>query len=158
MDAFRDHLDIRDLPDVEWRADEVVYELDDRDHLLMRIQIRGGSFPHMNAEPFVRISGGREQARSWFADIADDSSIMSGFFPVDFSPGEGVIEYGYGNRVFGRLGRRFSARMVERLERKGLPRKTVFVTADYIRQKASGRRPPDLQMPERRRRRARAAD
>lgn len=157
MDAFRDRLDIRDLPDPEWRADEVVHELDDRDHLLMRIQIRGGSFPHMDAEPFVRIAGRRDEARSWFVDIADDSSRMSGYFPVDVSPGEGVIEYGYGNRVFGRLGRRFSTRIVERLDRQGLPRKTVIVTADYIRQKASGRRPPDLRMPERRRR-SRAAD
>ena len=158
MDIFREDLDLRDLPDPEWRADEVLYELDDRDHLLTRIQIRGGSFPHMDAEPFVRVAGRRGSARSWFVDIAEDSATMSGYFPVDFMPTEGLIEYGYGNRVFGRLGRRFSARTVERLDRGRLPRKVVVVTSDFVRQKESGRRSPDIRMPDPRRRRSPSAD
>jgi hypothetical protein len=147
MDIFGQPFGLPSSPDPEWRADEVLYELDDRDHLLTRIQIVGGSFPHMDAEPFVRVKGWRDSARSWFVDIAEDSTTMSAYFPVDAIPSDGVIEYGYGNRLFGRLARRFSARAVERLDRERLPRTVVVVTSNVLRRRESGRRPPKLRMP-----------
>lgn len=157
METFREPFELRQSPDLSWRADEIVRQLDDRPHLLTRIEISGGAFPHMGAEPFVRVIRKGDMARSWFADVADDSTTLSGYFPVDLAPGEGVVEYGYGNRVFGRMGGRFDPRKIDRLDRDRLPRGLVVVTTEFIRRKESGNRPPKIRMPEPKNRQGRSA-
>jgi hypothetical protein len=141
--------------ELSWHAREVVRELDDRTHLLLRIRIRGGSFPQLDAPPFVRVLGRRRSVESWFAQVAEDGSSLSGYFPVDARILEGVVEYGYGSRVFGRVPAPFDPLEVERLERPRLPEDLVVVTEQFIRRKQAGRLPPDIRMPAPRRRRRR---
>jgi hypothetical protein len=141
--------------ELSWQAGEIVRELDDRPHLLTRIVLKGGSFPQLDAQPFIRVVGRREALESWFAEIADDGTSMSGYFAVDAPPTDGIIEYGYGSRVWGRIPGPFDPLKIERLERERLPQEVVPVTHRYIRRKQSGRVPPHIQMPEARRRRPR---
>ena len=148
MEIFREPLGVREQLDLRWRASEIVRELDDRPHLLLQIEVSGGSFPHMNAEAFVRLLRDRDSVQSWFADVADDNTTISGYFPVDLDPVEGIIEYGYGDRVFGRIAGLLGRGKVELLDRERLPRRVVVVTEEFIRQKQAGRRPPELRMPE----------
>ena len=120
------------LPELTWRADEVVREIDDRPHLLARVEISGTYFPQRAAEPFVRVVVGRRRAvESWFAEVSDDNQHLRGYFPVDL-PRRGAIEFGYGHRVMGRLPGRFDAGAVTRLDRHRLPRDVVVVSARYV--------------------------
>jgi hypothetical protein len=153
MDIVRGPLDFSDRPELSWQASEVVRELDDRPHLMTRIQLRGGSFPHLDAQPFVRVRGRRVSVESWFAEVADDQASLTGYFPVDASMADGVIEYGYGSRVFGRVPGPFDPLRVEHLDRDRLPRDLGLVTERFIRRKQAGRVPPEIRMPEPRRRR-----
>jgi hypothetical protein len=137
-----------DPPDLSWRAHEVVSELDDRPHLLTRIELRGGSFPQLDAPAFIRVLGRRTPVVSWFARVADDGSALSGYFPVDAPIDDGIIEYGYGSRVFGRIPAPFDARKVERLDSERLPKDLIPVTQRFIQRKEAGRLQPDIRMPE----------
>lgn len=121
------------LQPVELRAQEVVKELDDRPHLLVRIEITGPDFPHRAAEPFVRILGGeRAVAQSWFADISEDGRRLLAYFPTDVPPGR-VIEFGYGRDVMGRIQAAFEPGVIRRLERERLPREAVEVSTQYLK-------------------------
>jgi hypothetical protein len=146
-------IDVPDRPEVSWQADEVVRDLNDRPHLLTRIQLRGASFPQLNAQPFVRVLGRRRSVESWFAEVADDQSSLTGYFALNTPLAAGVIEWGYGSRVWGRITGRFDDRNIQRLERERLPRNVVPVTEQLIRRTQAGKRPPKLRMPPRRRRR-----
>jgi hypothetical protein len=152
MDVQRP-LDLPDQPEVSWQAAEVVRELDDRPHLLLRIRLRGGSFAQLDAQPFVRVLGRRAASESWFAEVSEDQTSFSGYFSIDAPAAPGIIEYGYGSRVMGRLPGPFDPGKVKRLERDRLPKDLVPVTQQLIDRKRAGRRPPELRMPPARRRR-----
>lgn len=151
MNVMQERFDSPDRPDISWRAREIVREVDDRPHLLTRIELRGGSFPQLDAQPFVRVLGERTAVLSWFAHVADDNSSLNGYFPVDAPLDEGIIEYGYGSRVFGRIPERFDARRVERLDRERLPRDLIAVTEELVQSKREGRLQPEIRFPEPRR-------
>jgi hypothetical protein len=118
-----------------WQGKEVIKQLDDKPHLLTSIEIRGTYFPHRDAEPFVRIIA-KEKPRvtSWFSNIAADNNSMIGYFPEDL-PDTGIIEFGYGARIMGRLPLGYEPAKVVRLDRKRLPEKTLIVTIDAIAKK-----------------------
>lgn len=123
------------LQQVEWRAQEVIKELDDRPHLLVRIEIIGPYFPHRAPEPFVRIlSGERIVAESWFAKVSEDNRKLLAYFPTDVPQGE-IIEFGYGSDVMGRIRAGFESGMVKRLEREQLPAEAVEVSTQYLKTK-----------------------
>lgn len=120
---------------VEWRAQEVIKELDDRPHLLVRLEIVGPYFPHRAPEPFVRIvSGEQVVAESWFTDISEDNRKLVAYFPTDMPQGE-IIEFGYGIDVMGRIRAPFESGMVKRLEREKLPAEVVEVSTQYLKTK-----------------------
>lgn len=120
------------IEQVGWRAQEVIKELDDRPHLLVRIEITGPYFPHRAPEPFVRIlSGERVVAESWFAKVSEDNRKLLGYFPTDVPEGE-IIEFGYGNEVMGRIPAAFETSIVQRLERERLPKEAVEVSTQYL--------------------------
>jgi hypothetical protein len=146
-------LDVPDRPEVSWQAGEVVRDLNDRPHLLTRIQLRGRSFPQLNAQPFVRVLGRRQSVESWFAEVADDQSSLTGYFAVNAPLAGAVIEWGYGSRVWGRITSPFDERNIQRLNRERLPRNLVPVTEQLIRRTQAGKASPKLRMPPRRRRR-----
>lgn len=123
---------IGQLQQVECRAQEVVKMLDDRPHLLVRLDITGPHFPHRAAEPFVRIlSRERVVAKSWFTRISEDSRKLMAYFPVDVPAGD-TIEFGYAVNVMGRIAASFDAKAVKHLERERLPKETVEVSNEYL--------------------------
>ncbi len=116
------------LEKLSLRAEEVVREIDDRPHLLVRIEISGAHFPHRAAEPFVKIvTSDGAAAASWFAGVSDDNRRLMGYFPSDLPP-QGTVEFGYANEVLGRLAVKFEAKAVSRLDRKRLPKDVVVVS------------------------------
>lgn len=112
-------------PEFRWAGREVVRELNDRPHLLLRVEIAGALFRLRDAPAFVRIvREGGQVAESWFAEVPDDGTALVGYF----APGtnvEGIVEFGYGNEVMGRASQPFTAKRVERLDRARLPREVV---------------------------------
>jgi len=117
------------IPQLPWQAREVIREIDDRPHLLVRITISGGFFQHRALEPFIRIVSGRKIVESWFAEITEDNSALSGYFPTDL-PGNG-----YGNQVLGRMNLKFIDKSVERLDSEKLPKETIAVSQKFLRAK-----------------------
>ncbi len=131
-------------PKLSWQADEAVLDLDQRPHLLARVEIRGTHFPERDAQPFVRLAGRRGGGvLSWFAEIDEDGACLSGYFPVDALDEAAVVEYGYGNQVLGRL-EGIEPLRIDHLDRARLPKDLVVVTDEVIeksRRKAGGRMP-----------------
>lgn len=119
--------------DLSWQGREVVREIDDRPHLLVRIDIRDGHFPQRAPVPFARIAGRRERVDSWFAEIAEDERTLHAYFPTDV-PRSGVLEFGYGATVMGRVSLEFREEAVRRLERERLPKEVVRVSRDLLLQ------------------------
>ena len=121
--------------EARWQAQEVVREVDHRPHLLVRLTVRGGYFPHRAAAPFVRIVG-RDKAvvDAWFTEITGDSSALMAYFATDL-PDDGVIEFGYEDQVLGRIPAAFDGKAVPRLDRKRLPSDVVETTRAYLRKK-----------------------
>lgn len=140
MDRFPGLTPNDETGDVTWEAQDTVRELDDRPHLLTRLVVRGGFFPHMNAMPFIRLRGRRGAVTSWFAEVADDNSAMLGYFPVDALRAQGVVEYGYGGRVFGQAREAFQPKKRRRLDRQRLSETVVEVTRKFVDDK---QRPAD---------------
>jgi len=128
---------IQKIPQLPWQAREVIRELDGRPHLLVRIRIEGGYFAQRAPEPFMRIVSGHEEVRSWFAEISEDNSTLTAYFPTDL-PAGGIIEYGYGDTVQGRLQQEFSTKALVRLDAKRLAPETVRVSQELIRAKEKG--------------------
>ena len=93
--------DVAQPVQVTWQAQEVVRVIDDRPHLLLRITLTGTTFPQRAAAPFVRVVVGESVTLSWSTTISDDLRELHGYFPTDL-PLEGIVDYGYGSRVFGR--------------------------------------------------------
>ncbi|HYO14872.1 MAG TPA: hypothetical protein VE685_16890 [Thermoanaerobaculia bacterium] len=132
----------RQLPNLSWQAREVVREIDDRPHLVARVEISGTYFPHRAPEPFVRIvQDDREVIESWFADVSDDNRALVGYFPVDV-PLRGIAEFGYGDEVMGRvaLAEGPQAHGVLRLERERLPEDVVVVSTEHLAERLKHKR------------------
>ena len=131
-------------PKLSWQADEAVLELDQRPHLLARVEIRGRHFAERDAQPFVRLAdrhGGG--VLSWFAEIDEEGACLNGYFAVDALNETAVVEYGYGNQVLGRL-EGIEPLRLDRLDRTRLPKDLVVVTEEVIertRRKAGGSTP-----------------
>jgi hypothetical protein len=122
-------------PELRWQAQEIVREVDHRPHLLVRLAVRGGYFPHRAAVPFVRIvTGERSVTEAWFTEITADSSSLMAYFAIDL-PAEGVIEFGYEEQVLGRVPAVFDGKAIQRLDRNRLDADVVETTSEYLRKK-----------------------
>lgn len=119
-------------PDLSWRAQEVIKRIDERPHLLVRLEIKGTYFPHRATEPFVRIVTRRGQVVSnWYTDVADDNSSLLSYFPTDL-PKKGTIEFGYGGKLMGRIPLQFEFRAVKQLDRGRIAKDVVEVSSQYL--------------------------
>jgi hypothetical protein len=141
-----------DEPGLAWSAREVLLDLDERPHLLVRLELQGDAFPHLDAQPFVRVAARRAYAESWFARVAEEGTSIAGYFAVDGLPAEGLVEYGYGDRVFGRVPAPFEPLRVKQLDRQRLPEDVVVVDERFLKRKRGGKLEPAIRMPEPRRR------
>lgn len=102
--------------EVRWAAREVVTDLFDRPHLMLRITITGPHFPHRALEPWVTVG----EARSHFVRISPDGMRADAYFDVDAVP-DGEMRMGHGPDVELIVPERFTPRRIERLDRARLP-------------------------------------
>lgn len=121
-------------PALTWQAQEVVREIDRHPHLLVRITVRGATFPHRAMGPFLRIVAGKTAVFPWLTEVSGDSSALVGYFPTDL-PEDGVIEYTYPGEAPRRVPARFSPVPVKRLERARIPREVTEVTQELVAEK-----------------------
>lgn len=120
---------------LSWQAKEVIKELDDKPHMLTRIEISGTFFPHRAAEPFIRIVvSKRKTVTNWFTDVSEDNKRLMGYFPVDL-PNEGIIEFGYGAKVMGRIPKKFNNKDIDRLDRGKLLHNPIVVETALLKKK-----------------------
>jgi hypothetical protein len=126
---------MRKLPEYQVQAREVVRVLDDRPHLLVRMEVRGESFPHRAPHPFVMIQvGEQEYFKDLFTEVSADNQSLQGYLPIDV-PSQGVVVFGYGDEIWGRVPGEFDAATVTRLDRKRLPEEIVVVDVKFLRRK-----------------------
>ena len=120
------------LPKYEVASKEVVKVLNDRPHLLVRMKISGGYFPHRAPHPFIHLRvGEREYFTDYFTEISDDNQSLIGYLPVDF-PEKGVIEFGYGNEIWGTIAGEFSRDSITPLDRRRLPQDILVVDTEFV--------------------------
>ena len=119
-------------PTYRWDGRQIVRELAGRPHLLTRIEVRGAYFPHMGREPFMRVvDADGAPTRAWFTNVCDRGECVRGYFPVDLTAA-GVLEFGYGADVVGRIEFDPSAHEIDVLDRERIPGDLVVATAAYI--------------------------
>src|SRR5687768_2375784 len=88
---------LRPVP-LQIEADEVLREFGTRPHLLLRIAIRGDSFPQRALEPFARIDLQGKAVESLFTEVDEDERGMRAYFATDV-PLRGTMTVGYGTEV-----------------------------------------------------------
>lgn len=77
---------------------EMLKEVGDLPHLLLKIAVRGGHFPHRNAAAFARIQEGRTRINALYCEIDDDEAGLRAYFATDV-PLRGTLLVGYENEV-----------------------------------------------------------
>jgi hypothetical protein len=77
-------------------ADEVLREFGKRPHLLLRIAVRGDSFPQRALEPFARIQLKGKTIESLFTEIDEDERGLRAYFATDVTL-RGTLTVGYGS-------------------------------------------------------------
>jgi hypothetical protein len=104
-------------PLLKWESKIVVRDQDGEARLYLRLTLTGTIFPILNSIPFVQVG----QAKARFVDIADDGLSVRAYFDMAL-PKEGVIEFGYDDRVLLRFPNAYQSRHVTRLDNSRLPR------------------------------------
>jgi hypothetical protein len=101
---------------LQWEGKQVLRDVSGEPFLLFRLKVAGTFFPQRAAEAFIRIG----RLRSRFVRIAEDGQSASGYFDEP-PPEEGLVEFGYGQRVYLRCQRPFAVGSTGRLKRALLP-------------------------------------
>ncbi len=119
-------LDLVDLPieseRLHWEGRQVLRDLDNEPHLLMRVKLTGTFFPQRSEEPFVRVG----EVQSRFVEIAEDGQSVNAYFDQPLQP-RSVVEFGYGNEILLRVPQRFSLDRIQVLDPQRLPANTRFL-------------------------------
>lgn len=79
-------------------AREVLRDVKDRPHLLLRFDVRGGHFPHRAIEPFARVDRDGKPIEAHMVEVDDDERGMRAYFATDL-PLLGNLTVGYGTDV-----------------------------------------------------------
>jgi hypothetical protein len=125
----------RKLPQYKALGKEVVKILDERPHLLLRLEVSGEYFPHRDAPPFVMLQRGEtEFIKDLFTEVSPDNQMLLGYLRVDLPTG-GSIVFGYGDEIWGTVPGEFNMESVARLDRERLPENLVIVDADFMRRR-----------------------
>jgi hypothetical protein len=101
---------------LRWEGKQVLRDVAGEPFLLFRLKVAGTFFPQRAAEAFIRIG----RLRSRFVRIAEDGQSANGYFDEP-PPEEGLVEFGYGQRVYLRCRRPFEVGSTGRLKRALLP-------------------------------------
>lgn len=83
---------------LEIDALEVLREVDQLPHMLLRIDIRGGRFPQRALHPFARIASTGKAVEAHMVEIDDDEAGIRAYFPTDVSL-RGALTVGYGSEL-----------------------------------------------------------
>ena len=120
-------------PQINLKGKEVVKIINEKPHLLLRLEISGDYFPHLGREPFVRImhTQKKEFDVCWFAEVSQDNRSIYAYFPIDCKISKRV-EYGYGNEVIGTVTEKFVEKGFDRLVKSRLEKGTITVTQKYL--------------------------
>ncbi len=111
---------------LRWEARQVLRDLHQEPHLLMRLKLTGTYFPQRALEPFVIVG----KVRSRFVEITDDGLSANAYFDEPLPEGE-KPEFGYGEEVLLRFPRAFDNDAFQPLDPERLPRNTRF-TARFL--------------------------
>jgi len=104
---------------LQWNVRQVLRDLYQEPHLLMRLKLTGTHFPQRALEPFVTVG----KIHSRFVEIADDGLSACAYFDKPL-PHEGRIEFGYGKETLLRFPKPFDHEAVELLDPERLPENT----------------------------------
>jgi hypothetical protein len=117
----------RKLPEYKVQMKEIVKVLNDKPHLLVRVEVSGEYFPHRDAPAFIRLKvRDEEYLNDLFTEVSPDNQKLSGYFPVNL-PARGIIEFGYGTEIWGSITAEFGTESLTRLDRQRLPKGLVIV-------------------------------
>lgn len=132
MFSISQRLAVRERTKLAAQTFETLLDLDGRPHLAVAIRVSGAIFPQLDSEPFVQLVNERGQGvRSWTAEVAEDGSSITGYYPLDARFSGTIVEFGYGAAVFGRIGSYKVA--ADALDRERLPERTVQLSTELIR-------------------------
>jgi hypothetical protein len=127
-----DASDIIRLPDprehVRLELREVVHELHERPHLLVRARLTGWHFPHRAEEPFLLVG----DVVSRLVRIAPDGLTADAFFDRPL-PHVHIVSFGYGRTIAWDFALHVDMERVERLDRARLPEGVVHVLREERR-------------------------
>jgi hypothetical protein len=104
---------------LNWEARQVLRDLNQEPHLLIRVKLGGTYFPQRALEPFAVVG----KVRSRFVEIADDGLSARAYFGEPLPEG-GRIEFGYGEQILLRFPGAFDPGVVECLDPERLPEHT----------------------------------
>ena len=79
-------------------AAETLREIGELPHMLLRIGLRGGHFPHRGTAAFARIEGQDTALEALTCEVDDDEGGLRAYFPTD-TPLRGTLVVGYGTEV-----------------------------------------------------------
>lgn len=79
-------------------AVEILKDIGEKPHMLLRISIRGGHFPHRNAPAFARIQDKENLFEALYCEIDYDESGFRAYFPTDI-PLNGILSVGFENDI-----------------------------------------------------------
>lgn len=102
----------------EWRAKEVLRDIDKEANLFLRVELTGPYFGARALEPFVLVG----RVRSRLVRIDREGLRALAYFDQPLPP-EGEVAFGWGQDVVYVLPRRFDVSEVVRLDRARLPRR-----------------------------------
>lgn len=77
---------------------EVLREIKQTPHLLLRFDVRGGHFPHRAAAPFARVDRDGKPVEAHLVEVDDDEAGLRAYFATDLPLG-GDLTVGYGSDV-----------------------------------------------------------
>jgi hypothetical protein len=103
-------------PRLRWSAREVLRDLHEGPHLLVRLSLTGPFFPPRSAEPFATVG----KVRSRFVLLLEDGLRADAYFDRRLPESEPVA-FGYGRRVAFRFPGGFKRSAIRRLDRTRLP-------------------------------------
>jgi hypothetical protein len=75
-------------------AVETVREIADQPHMLLRLSIRGGYFPHRDAPAFARIEHESDAQEALLCEVDDDEAGIRVYFPTDVAL-DGTLSVGF---------------------------------------------------------------
>lgn len=76
---------------IDYEVRQVLRDIDETPHLLIRVKLTGTEFPHRALEPYVRVG----DVESRFVRVSGDGTVARAYFDRPLAEGD-TVEIGYG--------------------------------------------------------------